>query len=605
MKTSRPVHITSILFLIAVAALRLDAQEVAGNAEAYFKLAFSGKSEEIAKLLAKQPKRGARNIVFLISPMTCPRCEGLAYELMARSEKENRNGANFCVVSYPRLASVFEYVKLRKFPVRTILDTSGSLFREIGLAKAPPFLTVWDSTGTLLYAKALYGVDASDTAMWRDIRGGTIAAPSAPVHRTATTIGMEAMPESWLTPPLSFRTVLQEDSTSVLASVSDPAVDLSRNVVAMMDNLTLTIKLFDLKSGKLLHTLTPDYALRKMFSEDIGRSEFLNLERVGVAHTMFFGSFFSGDTVFVSATLPQFREHYVDRPDGRSGVELGYYNVAAIVGYSIKTGERLTVTRIDAMVDSNLAVTHTSPAPVYNRRRGEIAMVVGKGYPYTGTSTASAMGKGNPTRREFYNDAPLFMTFNAKTGKYVRRLGSLDTINHALGVGYALASARIAVDGDRYYMVQNPRAVVTASNGKSITLKSYFNPSITGKGDSHGKIPSIDEMAHLADSTGARISKIAAHKGKLYVLWHIKRKGIPYSEGYYLLMQQYSTSDGTLQQEWNIPQTTGDGKLSDLAIDPAAGVVVCLYQTAMHTTAVGYKLKDDGKKIGDARRIRN
>jgi hypothetical protein len=591
MNTSRYIRTLPVLLLMVASTLRLDAQQIADGGDAYFKVRFGGRSQEMVKLLKNQPNVGPRNIAFLINPMTCPRCEGLAYEIMSRVEHDAGKGANFCVVSYPRLVSVVDYVQKRRFPVRTILDTTGTLFNELGLDQAPPFVTVWDSSGVLLYAKALYGVNVDDSTFWNDMRTATAHQESASARRTAITVGMADVPSEWRTPTISFRRVLEEDSTSLLSAVSYPSIDLSRNLLAMMDNLSLTIKLYDLKSGRHLRDLAPDYPLRKMFSDDVGRTDFLNMERFGVAHTMFFGTNFSGDTIFVSASLPEIREEHVRYPNGELGQHLAYRNVASIVKYSIRSGKMLGVTRIETMVDSGLNVSHAATPPVYNRRKGELALITGKGYPYTGTSTAAAMGKGNPTRREFYDNTPLFLTFDLETGRYKRRLGTLDTINRSLGIGYALASPRIAFDDRDHYIVQNPSSQVITGSGRRIDLKSYFNPHITGNAVWHDSIPSIDEIAYLADSCGARITQLAAAKGKLYVVWHIKRSDVPFRKGYHILVQQYSTADGKLRHEWNIPQNTEDGKAADMGIDPTAGVAVCIYQTSMFSTAVGYRLK--------------
>lgn len=560
----------------------------------YFKLPFHGVSREVVKLFDRQGGLGSRNVLFLVSPMTCPRCEGLAFDIMGKVKSRTKEPA-LCVVSYPRLPGAVDYVQKRGFPVPTFIDTLGTLFHELGIDQTPPFITIWDSTGSLVYSKALYGSSNEDDEMWSYIQGTSqmevqehIVAERFP---QASTVGLIAPFPEWKAPSVAYKTRIQEDSTCKLGVGGFPSVNRKRGLLAITDHLSLNVNIFDLKTGRRVFDLTPDYTLRKSFSPDMGKIDFLRYEENGIAHTMFFGTFWKDDsTLIAAASFPEFFETPTVMGDGRRGVNRAYYNAAVMVAYSMNSGKVKDMKRIVTPPNSFLVVAHSSMTPVYDRKRDEIAIYVGKGYPFVGTTSAAAVGSGDPTNPTFYNHAPLFMNFSMKDGTHRDTHGRLDSINLRLGIGYANSSQRIAISGDEYYYSQNLSPFITTKSGKKFRLKSYFNTSILNSNEKATHLPTVDEIAVLTDSAGARIRSLDVHGKRMYVTWELKRKGMLFSDSVYVVVQHYSLPDGKLGNEWTIPYTMEDGKLADMSIDPAAGEAMVIYQNLSSTTAIAYKL---------------
>ena len=180
--------------MLAVMALSIVAVHnvVAQGGEDYFQLKLKGRSEEVRKLLGHQPDRGERNILFLVNPMTCPRCEGLMLDLMRGVGRRASGGARLCVINYPRLSGAMAYASERRFPVNTVIDTSGALFAELGAEQSPPFISVWDSTGHLLFAQAIYGISNDDSVLWRNILHARIAdSPTAPAETPSRSLSLD------------------------------------------------------------------------------------------------------------------------------------------------------------------------------------------------------------------------------------------------------------------------------------------------------------------------------------------------------------------------------------------------------------------------------
>jgi hypothetical protein len=324
----------------------------------------------------------------------------------------------------------------------------------------------------------------------------------------------------------------------------------------------------------------------------MGKIDFMRYEENGIAHTMFFGTYWKDDsTLIATASFPEFFETPTVMGDGRRGVNRSYYNAPVMVAYSMNTGKVKSLTRIATPPNSFLVVAHSSMTPVYDRKRDEVAIFVGKGYPFVGTTSAAAVGSGDPTNPTFYDNAPLFMNFSMKDGGQKEMYGRLDSINQRLGIGYANSSQRIAIAGDEYYYAQNLCPYVTTKSGRKIPLKSYFNPSIVNSAERSTHLPTVDEIAVLTDSAGARIRTLGVAGKRMYITWDIKRKGLLFGDSVYTVVQQYALPAGKLEKEWMIPSFTDDGKLSDMSVDPSTGEALVIYQNLASTTAVGYKFE--------------
>ncbi len=154
-----------------------------------------------------------------------------------------------------------------------------------------------------------------------------------------------------------------------------------------------------------------------------------------------------------------------------------------------------------------------------------------------------------------------------------------------------MASPLICFDNGDYYYVQNPVPWVRTSTGNRFPLKSYFNGAVVPSGAPPSTLPTIDSIAHLADSTGARIVQLSVADGHVYVGWHVKRMGFAYREDHFVVAQAYASATGALLGEWRIPRTTSHGTLSDWNIDAARHEAVVVYQTSSRTSVVGYRLE--------------
>lgn len=592
-------------FAAVALALLLAVTTVWGQeGDDYYSLNFSGRSAGIVNLLGQQRNRGGRNIVFLIDPMVCPRCEGAAITMMESLREVETGGALFCVLNYPRLGSVRNYAMRRRFPLPVAIDTSGAIFREIGLAQAPPFITVWDSVGRLLYAKAIFGVDTRDTTLWRDIlRAGSrnvteaIGDQANPFasHNVAQSVGLAGASPDWKS-PAAVRTIqLQEDSAHALGMVNFLAVNPDKSILTITDDLSLTVKGFAVADGRMLFELRPDFATRRFFSSELTDEEFTKFERMGISSTMYFSSIFTGgDTVVVSASLPRFTrmvgEIDVEMPiDRDSAIE--YMNMAAFLTYKIPEGRLLRIQEIQSPYDSLLVADHATTRLPFNRSTGEVALSVNKGYPLVGTTSAVAVGGNDPTLRAFYDDAPLYWTYDLRTGARRRVIGRLDSVCYRHGIGYAMASPSIAFDGEKFSVAQNPVASIVDEREESFPLKSYFNPDVLYPARMFTRLPSVEALKHLADSSAAFIAAMERSNDDLYLAWKVKRLGVPLIDDHFLVVQRYSIGGKTLREEWSIPHAGELGNLVDFTIAPADGEIHCIYQSAMRTHLVTYRLR--------------
>ena len=548
------------------------------------------KSNSIKELFQKNGINQQEGIIFLITPNAAPRPEGMIYFAVEELRRRNYNGMVIGLINYRKYYSAMNYIKQRKFHFKCIIDTSGMIFNEIGLGRTPPFITIWDSSGSLINSKCLYGVSIKDSVFWEKFlyNKNSHLKPNINLISDHANIGYNNFDFNYNIPKTLKIIELQDDSLNPIGILKNIQIDPNEKFLIAQDNATLENKLFSLETGEIISILFPKLEIRKYFCLELTNEDFLEEERLLFAKTMLFGSlFWDNKTIKAISVLPEIKIQYQD-----NDTIFKYYNKYAILDFNIDSLKFTKVIPIDVNIHkTRFAVDCNTSIKTFDKTNNEIALRLRKGYPTYGFKIKDTSDGGNPILESFYEDTPLYYTYNIIDGKKVRAIGKLSNAHKKLGVGYAFVNPQISFNSQGYIIAQTLSPYLNFQTGRKLKLKTYFDEKLMEESNkTPEKLPLPDDIKHLADSAKAAILGIFSDDIFTIIIWKLKENALRLIDSKIFIVQKYNIANSKLIKEWQIPYNLENFELSDYNINPSDNKLITVYQSPLKTKIVFYFL---------------
>lgn len=548
------------------------------------RLGFIGKSESIYKIIQNDPKGKNGAIVFLITPGAAPRFENFPNLVYDEIMQKGYKGTIFAIINFDKYYQAIKYIQERNYQFPCYFDSTGKIFKELNLATYPPFVTRWDSSGTIQYSQCLYGVSL-DSNLWNEIINKEKT--YSPENNSKSISKNGFITDTFNLPELTLIKSIKLEEDSLHPNGKFYNLDISQNEKFFVANdfFDLKNKIFSLENGKLISTILPDAKMRKFFSKNIPDYIFDETEQKGYARTMLFQSkFLTNENILIISVFPEVK---LDIKGADTNVQL--YNKYALLKYNFYTNKFLKIIPIIFNEGESTMVEELSI--MKDLGNNEIALTYAKGYPTKGFSTSDTANGNNPIDKSFYNDTPLYYTYDIKTGETKRKIGKLWGANAKLGVGYALGGSQLCSNSSTYFYTSALSPYIETGNIDKIPLKTYYPKHLMEPGDPPKELPTYDKIEQLSDSIGAFIVSMAASDRYLYTIWRLKESGETLLNSNIYILQKYDLISKNLIGEWLIPGVIDGRKLNSYMVEPNKNQLVGIYYNSMETYVDFFDIK--------------
>ncbi|MFO7649752.1 MAG: hypothetical protein R6X13_00220 [bacterium] len=454
--------------------------------------------------------------VFIVPPMNAARLEGGINPLIGHLRRAGINTDVLVLAISDRRRAAERYLMVRSFDSDHSLVVGSQFLNSFvfssGELRVPYAAKFRVPTGEMLAAVALTGsfdstavaLFLSDTSRPRSQRPGIAASLARPAR-------------SVLRPRISRIVKLFDADSFPLSDASCMAVNPSRSLLALSDNLTNFVYVYSLASGSLVNVLRPDSSEETQFV-DVPALVLQMLRQNNILNSMYFSCAFQDDTtLLVAASLPR-----VTQTASGDDLHVEYYNAPVIVTKSASAGRLASLALIQPLPDS-VQGSYAHPDASFLPEHGLALMPFNKGWPSGSEMLSdSTPARLNPFREEFYErDAYQFAAFNL-SGKFVRFWGRLSARFQKLRLGYSVGGGLARSDGSYCYL----------SDQSSGTIDCYdwsgeLRDSIRFVDDPPPVRPATDwssePLAYLFDAyrlnVAIRVTDFAVSNGRCYVLY--------------------------------------------------------------------------------------
>ncbi len=420
--------------------------------------------------------------VFTIPPMTAARIEGAVNQFARLLRRKGVKADIIALAVHDRKRAAEAYLRRRAFECdyhrvagREFLD---NFVLSAGTLQVPFVTKFVVSSGELVSSYSLLGLTDSATAAWfiADTSGPRAARP-APARRIDSPV--EGRP---FRPVIVKRTQLLDSDEYPLSGADYMSVSPSGAHLALRDNLTNHIFVFDLQNGRMLNVLYPDSSEETMFVE-APTAVWRWLKQNNVLNSMYFSHGFCDDsTLLIAATLPK-----VVAEVAGNDTNIGYHNVAVLVKKNIPRNTPVYCARFQPLPDSVCGgYSHSSASIVESGTM--VFAPFHKGWPEgSAMLNDSIPAAKNPFLDEFYQaDLHQFAVFDS-VGNFVGLWGRLGGRSEQLRLGYVAADCLAQTCGDKLYLSDRYSGKVTPTMvlSSAIRLRSSMSPrpsspSLTG-----------------------------------------------------------------------------------------------------------------------------
>jgi len=569
-----------LFFLINQKILASDESENIENN----KIFFEGKSESIYQLLQKEPRGKNGAIIFFITPNIAPRFENFPNLIYDGIMGKGYKGAIFAIIHSEKYYMTIDYLRERKYPFNCIIDSTGTIFKELNIPLYAPFITRWDSSGNIQYSICIGG-QTLDSNLWSDIIYSKKVYPPAKnsisIAKKGYILDTFSLQKIQLTKSIN----LQEDSLHPNGKFFKLDISENEKLLVASDYSVLKNKIFSLNEGKLISVLYPDINIRRFFSKNVPDYIFNQTENDNYARTMLFQSrFLDNKNIITIAVLPE-----VQLKPKNNDTTISLANKYVILNYNLvknKFSEPIPIIFTMNEITSPYDLIFMSDV-----KNNEFAMTFSKGYPAKGFSTADTANGNNPIDKSFYTDTPLYYTYDIKTGETKRKIGKLWGANEKLGVGYGLGGSQLCSNSSTYFYTSALSPYVETGNNEKIPLKTYYPKDLMEPGDPPKELPTFDKIQQLSDSIGAFIVSMATSDKYLYTIWRLKESGETLLNSNIYILQKYDLNSKNLIGEWIIPGVIDGRKLNSYMIEPNKNKLIGIYYNSRETYVNFFDIK--------------
>ncbi len=416
---------------------------------------FENSNKEVRRFFQrlKIPYKSDTVYVFIVPPMTAARLEGTINPLIDYLRKQGVNEDIVLLAVSDKRRAAERYLKRRNFNADYQLVVEGIFltsfqFSPVGILEVPFITKFCISSGELLAARALMGtIDSATVALF-------VADTSKPriKRRNVQSSPKSEVKGETFKPVFEKMTKLCDTEEYPLSTTHYLTVNPSGTCLALMDDMTCYIYIFDLVTGRLINVLYPDSTEERLFLNLPGEIR-LMLKQMNLINAMYFNHQFSDDTtLWIAASLPEMVIEAIGED-----TTVSYYNKPVIVRKSIFSNEPLNCFSLGKLPDNfRGGFDHTSASLIPDE--GLIFTPFRKGWPYGSEMLNEEMTppEENPFTDEFYqHDVYQFVVFDT-TGSFMRFFGTLGKLFERLKLGYVVSDGFVKFENkcflttDRY-----------------------------------------------------------------------------------------------------------------------------------------------------------
>lgn len=519
----------------------------------------------------------------LLPPMVCSRCEGTIQPFIHELKDQDPAAEVIIIAYYPRKEALRMYLENRNYKADHILASTDDSFLKSfrfssGTIQAPYILKMTGS-GEMLFGKSTLGMDMDEHFVGWIIACSNVL-PKVPADKKeikqdsiVADIYIQSLDKITLKPDREI--LITENSEHPISKCLYPALSNDLSHYAFMDELTFNIEIYKL-SGNIAYfytTIKPKPSVERMFiHEDINDSLYFILKKMNIVNTMFFGSSFLGDTLIVSASLPNifFQDEMQE--------ELAYYNTVSYLYYDINSGELMKNITPQLSEYAELTRDHTNTEILNNGRYFFIP--VSKGWPVSGHEMLDqAEIEDNPFRDGFYDNCPLYSVYDDK-GNFINYIGRLDPYFEKKCLGYSYANPMAAYNDGVYWIADAYSGLMEAYNDlyspEKIAQVRIFKQNETKK------IPdetnALDYIISFSDEMKTRLIDFKVIHGKIICIVR--------QDDYYFF-RKYDMN-GELIQEAFLPNQYGEDKITEYFLSKHNDEEILI--TGLYSSADEYRL---------------
>jgi len=385
--------------------------------------------------------------VFIVPPMNAARVEGGINAFVGHLRKAGVQADVITLAVFNRRRAAEKYLKRRAFASDHNLVTDERFLTSFAFSTGSlrvPFATKFCvSEGELLSSYSLLGVtDSAAVAAFRADLTKPKAKRQENKRPQTTPVKTEAR-----RPVVGKRLKLQDTDELPLSTFDYVSVNPSGSRLALMDNLTYSVCVFELTTGTLLNALFPDSSEEMRFVS-VPASLYQWLKQYNLVTSMYFSHAFLDDTtLMIAASLPN-----VSVEAAGKDTVLDYRNAPALIKKCISNNRPMGCASLQSLPDmTHGRYSHTEAS--FACGHGLVFLPFSKGWP-SGSQMLdeNTPREENPFADEFYQrDVYQFAVFDFD-GKFVRLLGRLGDRFEKLRVGYIAGGGLVRFSDGEYYL---------------------------------------------------------------------------------------------------------------------------------------------------------
>ncbi len=384
------------------------------------------KSRKISELLESNFDSNSIVNIWIIPPMGCPRCEGVAsvamglFRIIRPDEKQ--------VVWIDRYAkkNLTQYLKDRNYPADKIFDSENGILSDLvslnlGNFQTPHYLRYNGVKKEFTIERPLLGASVSEEWIQEIIREADDPLEMISCASKAPIVNVNQFDSSRV-----FTTIREFNIPGDIPEFTDKDIAPDRSEIVLVDKFTWDLIRLDYKNSNCNRvSVLKQLPLDTFVSPDAPGSIVNMMKKSRMINYMIFTPKYGGKSneLYMGVSLPKilFEED-----------ELSYYNEAVFVKSNLNKSSIL------GGLNKDLAVGfHPSHTRIYPDRIGKnIYLKCSKGWPVSGTS--QSIGEDDPEcpfRKDFYLESPL-VAISDYTGKVYGKMGKLDEIHSKTRTGY-------------------------------------------------------------------------------------------------------------------------------------------------------------------------
>ncbi len=465
--------ILNFLFLFFTPSFLLFAQPESGMA--HLKLCKENTSQLIEVIESNFEPNAIVNI-WIIPPMGCPRCEGVASVGMTMFRRIRPNEKQVVWIDRYSQKNLIQYLKDRNYPADKILDAengvlSNLLSLNLGNFQTPHYLRYNGLKKQFTIERPLLGTNVSnewiqEIILESDAPIETISCSAKPILTDNSKNESESI----------FTEIRKFTIPGDVPEFTQRDIAPDRSEIILVDKFTWDV--FQLKQENLQCNrvnVLKQLPLDTFVSPDAPSPIVSMMKKSGMINYMLFTPKYGGKNkdIYFGASLPRI----VFKDD-----DLGYYNE----GVFIRTN--LVQSTVLGTLNKEEAIGfHPSHTQFYPDSKGDnIYMKCSKGWPVSGTDqSVSDDSPESPFRQDFYTDAPV-VAISDYTGRVHSKLGRLDEIHSKTRTGYYYAEFLGAYNKDTFFYTSGYSGKIYSQYSDSKPafvcpdIQYLFNTSVQG-----------------------------------------------------------------------------------------------------------------------------